>query len=98
MDSEDIPLNLSRELLQNSALIAYVFITYFLVNCFFMTLKHYFLIIIFRKLRHVLTNRFLKFMVDMASKDPVGYDAFYKDYSLFFKEGIVTGQSPLEKV
>ncbi|CAH2091856.1 unnamed protein product [Euphydryas editha] len=71
VDSEDIPLNLSRELLQNSALIA--------------------------KLRTVLTNRFLKFMVDMASKDPVGYDAFYKDYSLFFKEGIVTSQSPLEK-
>ncbi|XP_072941705.1 heat shock protein 75 kDa, mitochondrial [Epargyreus clarus] len=71
VDSEDIPLNLSRELLQNSALIA--------------------------KLRHVLTNRFLKFMVDMANKDPVGYDAFYKDYSIFLKEGIVTGQSPLEK-
>ncbi|XP_046978610.1 heat shock protein 75 kDa, mitochondrial [Vanessa cardui] len=71
VDSEDIPLNLSRELLQNSALIA--------------------------KLRHVLTNRFLKFMVETANKDPVGYDAFYKDYSLFFKEGIVTGQSPLEK-
>ncbi|XP_022114520.2 heat shock protein 75 kDa, mitochondrial [Pieris rapae] len=71
VDSEDIPLNLSRELLQNSALIA--------------------------KLRHVLTNRFLKFMVENSQKDPVGYDAFYKDYSLFFKEGIVTGQSPLEK-
>ncbi|XP_026491449.2 heat shock protein 75 kDa, mitochondrial [Vanessa tameamea] len=71
VDSEDIPLNLSRELLQNSALIA--------------------------KLRHVLTNRFLKFMVETSHKDPVGYDAFYKDYSLFFKEGIVTGQSPLEK-
>ncbi|XP_047545916.1 heat shock protein 75 kDa, mitochondrial [Vanessa atalanta] len=71
VDSEDIPLNLSRELLQNSALIA--------------------------KLRHVLTNRFLKFMVETSNKDPVGYDAFYKDYSLFFKEGIVTGQSPLEK-
>ncbi|XP_045763811.1 heat shock protein 75 kDa, mitochondrial [Maniola jurtina] len=71
VDSEDIPLNLSRELLQNSALIA--------------------------KLRTVLTNRFLKFMVDTANKDPVGYDAFYKDYSLFFKEGIVTNQNPLEK-
>ncbi|CAK1551705.1 unnamed protein product [Leptosia nina] len=71
VDSEDIPLNLSRELLQNSALIA--------------------------KLRHVLSNRFLKFMVDNSQKDPVGYDAFYKDYSLFFKEGIVTSQSPLEK-
>ncbi|CAK1578248.1 unnamed protein product [Parnassius mnemosyne] len=71
VDSEDIPLNLSRELLQNSALIV--------------------------KLRTVLTNRFIKFMCDMAQKDPVGYDAFYKDYSLFLKEGIVTSQSPLEK-
>ncbi|KAI5641960.1 hsp90 protein domain-containing protein [Phthorimaea operculella] len=71
VDSEDIPLNLSRELLQNSALIA--------------------------KLRTVLTNRFLKFMIDQAKKDPVGYDQFYKDYSLFLKEGIVTSQNPIEK-
>lgn len=34
----------------------------------------------------------------MAQKDPVGFDAFYKDYSLFLKEGIVMNQSPLEKV
>ncbi|XP_068627581.1 heat shock protein 75 kDa, mitochondrial [Battus philenor] len=71
VDSEDIPLNLSRELLQNSALIL--------------------------KLRTVLTNRFIKFMCEMAQKDPVGFDAYYKDYSLFLKEGIVTSQSPLEK-
>ncbi|KAJ2950716.1 hypothetical protein O0L34_g8979 [Tuta absoluta] len=71
VDSEDIPLNLSRELLQNSALIA--------------------------KLRNVLTNRFIKFMIDQAKKDPVGYEGFYKDYSLFLKEGIVTSQSPTEK-
>ncbi|KAM3968237.1 TNF receptor associated protein 1 [Aphomia sociella] len=71
VDSEDIPLNLSRELLQNSALIT--------------------------KLRTVLTNRFLKFMVEMSQKDPVGYDTFYRDYSIFLKEGIVTSQSPLEK-
>lgn len=45
-----------------------------------------------------MTNRFVKFMIDKAQKDPVGYDAFYKDYSLFIKEGIVTGQSPIEKV
>ncbi|KOB73669.1 Hsp90-related protein TRAP1 [Operophtera brumata] len=64
VDSEDIPLNLSRELLQNSALIA--------------------------KLRSVLTNRFLKFMVEMSNKDSVGYDAFYKEYSLFMKEGITS--------
>lgn len=71
VDSEDIPLNLSRELLQNSALIT--------------------------KLRTVLTNRFLKFMVEMSQKDPLQYEAFYKDYSIFLKEGIVTSQSPLEK-
>ncbi|CAB3224999.1 unnamed protein product [Arctia plantaginis] len=71
VDSEDIPLNLSRELLQNNALIT--------------------------KLKSVLTNRFLKFMVDSAQKDPVSYQAFYKDYSVFLKEGIVTSQSPIEK-
>ncbi|CAG9791894.1 unnamed protein product [Diatraea saccharalis] len=71
VDSEDIPLNLSRELLQNSALIT--------------------------KLRTVLTNRFLKFMIEMSQKDPVGYEAFYRDYSLFLKEGIVTSQSAIEK-
>lgn len=71
VDSEDIPLNLSRELLQNSSLIV--------------------------KLRTVLTNRFIKFMCDSAQKDPVGYDAFYKDYAIFLKEGIVTSQSSMEK-
>ncbi|XP_026746998.1 heat shock protein 75 kDa, mitochondrial [Trichoplusia ni] len=71
VDSEDIPLNLSRELLQNSALIL--------------------------KLKTVLTNRFLKFMIDMSNKDTVGYEAFYKEYSIFLKEGIVTSQSPIEK-
>ncbi|XP_075972791.1 TNF receptor associated protein 1 [Anticarsia gemmatalis] len=71
VDSEDIPLNLSRELLQNSALIV--------------------------KLKSVLTNRFIKFMVDMSQKDVAGYEAFYKDYSIFLKEGIVTSQSPLER-
>lgn len=37
-------------------------------------------------------------MVEMAGKDPVGYDAFYKEYSLFMKEGIVTSQNSMEKV
>lgn len=64
VDSEDIPLNLSRELLQNSALI--------------------------RKLSQVLTSRLLKFFTERAKKDPEGFRAFYEDYGLFFKEGIVT--------
>lgn len=64
VDSEDIPLNLSRELLQDSSLI--------------------------RKLRTVLTNRILKFFQDCAKKDIASYTAFYEDYGLFFREGIVT--------
>ncbi|GBP69711.1 Heat shock protein 75 kDa, mitochondrial [Eumeta japonica] len=71
VDSEDIPLNLSRELLQNSALIT--------------------------KLRNVLTNRILKFLNENAIKNNVEYDAFYKDYSIFLKEGIVTSQNIVEK-
>lgn len=71
VDSEDIPLNLSRELLQNSALII--------------------------KLKTVLANRLIKFLIDSAQKDPAGYEAFYKEYSVFIKEGIVTSPSPLEK-
>ncbi|XP_065367827.1 heat shock protein 75 kDa, mitochondrial [Calliphora vicina] len=71
VDSEDIPLNLSRELLQNSALI--------------------------RKLSDVLTSRILRFLLDKANKQPAEYEAFYKDYGLFLKEGIVTSQDQTEK-
>ncbi|KAI5733530.1 hypothetical protein M8J76_012966 [Diaphorina citri] len=71
VDSEDIPLNLSRELLQNSPLI--------------------------NKLRNVLTTRILKFLQDRSKRDVENYLAFYKDYSLFIKEGIVTTQDVHEK-
>lgn len=64
VDSEDIPLNLSRELLQNSALIA--------------------------KLRNVLESRILRHLQDCAKKDPVEFEEFYTEYSLFLKEGIIT--------
>ena len=71
VDSEDIPLNLSRELLQDSALI--------------------------RKLKHVLTNRILRFLQDKSNKQRKSYMEFYKDYSFFLKEGIVTGTDQYEK-
>lgn len=71
VDSEDIPLNLSRELLQNSALI--------------------------RKLRTVLVNRILRFLHERSTKDTEQYDAFYKDYGLFLKEGIVSSEEQLQK-
>lgn len=71
VDSEDIPLNLSRELLQNSPLI--------------------------NKLRSVLTTRILKFLQDRSKRDTENYLHFYRDYSLFIKEGIVTTQDVHEK-
>jgi len=71
VDSEDIPLNLSRELLQDSAQI--------------------------RKLRTVITNKFLRFLQDKAKKDRKSFLEFYKDYGLFLKEGILTGTEQYEK-
>ncbi|KAI1884446.1 hypothetical protein AGOR_G00226480 [Albula goreensis] len=64
VDSEDIPLNLSRELLQESALI--------------------------RKLRDVLQQRVIRFLLDQSRKEPEKYARFFEDYGLFMREGIVT--------
>ncbi|XP_077414720.1 heat shock protein 75 kDa, mitochondrial [Vanacampus margaritifer] len=64
VDSEDIPLNLSRELLQESALI--------------------------RKLRDVLQQRVIRFLLDQSRKEPEKYSKFFEDYGLFMREGIVT--------
>ncbi|XP_016334078.1 heat shock protein 75 kDa, mitochondrial-like, partial [Sinocyclocheilus anshuiensis] len=58
-----IPLNLSRELLQESALI--------------------------RKLRDVLQQRVIRFLLDQSKKDPEKYARFFDDYGLFMREGIV---------
>ena len=71
VDSEDIPLNLSREILQDSSQI--------------------------RKLRTVITNKFLRFLGDRAKKDNRSYGEFYKDYGFFLKEGIITGTEQYEK-
>uniref|UniRef100_A0A3Q3J0C7 TNF receptor-associated protein 1 n=1 Tax=Monopterus albus TaxID=43700 RepID=A0A3Q3J0C7_MONAL len=66
VDSEDIPLNLSRELLQESALI--------------------------RKLREVLQQRVIRFLLEQSKKEPEKYNKFFEDYSLFMREGIITTQ------
>lgn len=71
VDSEDIPLNLSRELLQDSAQI--------------------------RKLRGVITSKFLRFIQERAKKEPESFAEFYKDYALFFKEGILSSNDQSEK-
>ncbi|XP_072550528.1 heat shock protein 75 kDa, mitochondrial [Salminus brasiliensis] len=64
VDSEDIPLNLSRELLQESALI--------------------------RKLRDVLQQRVIRFLLEQSKKESEKYARFFEDYGLFMREGIVT--------
>ncbi|KAH8372832.1 hypothetical protein KR009_005984 [Drosophila setifemur] len=71
VESEDIPLNLSRELLQNSSLI--------------------------RKLSSVISSRVIRFLQERAKKQPEEYEAFYRDYGLFLKEGIVTSNDPAQK-
>lgn len=38
----------------------------------------------------MLASRLIKFFYEQAKKDPVKYHAFYEDYGLFFREGIVT--------
>ena len=50
-----------------------------------------------RKLKHVLTNRILRFLQDKSNKQRKSYMEFYKDYSFFLKEGIVTGTDQYEK-
>ncbi|XP_023666551.1 heat shock protein 75 kDa, mitochondrial [Paramormyrops kingsleyae] len=72
VDSEDIPLNLSRELLQESALI--------------------------RKLRDVLQQRVIRFLLDQSRKEPEKYARFFEDYGLFIREGIITtGQQDVKE-
>lgn len=61
VDCEDIPLNISRETYQDSALMA--------------------------KLRSFLTKRVLKFLKDQAEKEPEQYSKWYKNFSMFIKEG-----------
>lgn len=64
VDSEDVPLNLSREMLQNNPVL--------------------------RKIRKILTDKVLGFFQSEMKKDYEKYTEFYKQYSIFFKEGIVT--------
>jgi len=61
VDSEDIPLNISRETFQDNALI--------------------------RKLRKVITSRFLKFLKEQAQDETENYETFWKTFGAFLKEG-----------
>jgi TNF receptor-associated protein 1 len=64
IDCEDLPLNISRENYQDSALIA--------------------------KLKGLITKRVLKMFEEQANNNSNVYLEWYKDFQLFFKEGLAT--------
>jgi len=70
IDSEDLPLNISRETMQDSALV--------------------------RKLGDVISKRVLRMLESEAEGDPEKYQAFYRKFDRFFKEGVATDSSHRE--
>ncbi len=62
VDSEDLPLNISRETFQDNAVV--------------------------RKLKKVITTRFLKFLGEQAQADPEKYKTFWQNFGIFLKEGV----------
>lgn len=110
VDSEDIPLNLSRELLQESVLIRCSATNLFFLSVisvihffcfylfFFFNLSDLKVCVSFRKLRDVLQQRVIRFLLDQSKKGPEKYSKFFEDYGLFIREGIVTTQEQDVKV
>lgn len=62
VDSEDLPLNISRETMQDSALV--------------------------KKLGDVIAGRVLKLLEQQGADEPEKYEAFYRDFARFIKEGV----------
>jgi len=61
VDVDDLPLNVSREVIQKSPLLA--------------------------KIESNLTRKTLQLLTDMAEKEPEKYEAFWRDFGMFLKEG-----------
>jgi len=62
VDCADLPLNISRESLQDTTVV--------------------------QKLGKVITRRFIKFLQETLKKDRDGYTGFFREFSIFIKEGI----------
>lgn len=62
VDSEDLPLNVSRETLQQGSVIA--------------------------KIKKQLTKKVFDMLEDYSKKDPAGYNDFFKELGVAFKEGL----------
>ena len=89
IDSEDIPLNISRELLQNNSLIR--FIVNFIWICSFIFL-------VFSKLRETVTSRVVRFFLEQSRKDPEKYMKFHDGYKMFITEGVLSEETAEKKV
>ena len=63
VDSEDIPLSISRENMQDSLLV--------------------------KRIRKILTKKFLRFLNDKSKKDRLEYYAFWNEFNSFLKEGVI---------
>ncbi len=61
VDSEDLPLNISRQALQDNALVV--------------------------KLNKIITGRFLKYLAELAKKEPETYEQIWNTFGIFLKEG-----------
>jgi molecular chaperone HtpG len=70
IDSADLPLNISRETMQDSALV--------------------------KKLGSVIAKRVVKMFEKEAEAEPEKYQAFYRKFDRFFKEGVATDHANKE--
>ena len=43
-----------------------------------------------RKISKILTDKILSFLQSEMKKDPIKYSEFYKNFSLYIKEGVIT--------
>lgn len=66
VDSEDLPLNISRETVQSNPML--------------------------RQIRRALTNRLSKELGTLAEEKPGDFEAFWREFGAFIKEGIATDQ------
>jgi TNF receptor-associated protein 1 len=72
VDSEDLPLSITREKMQDTKLL--------------------------RKINEALTRRIIRFLDEMARKDRVGYNKYFKEFGSFLKEGVCTDFSSRQAI
>src|SRR5688572_171790 len=72
VDSEDLPLNVSRETIQSTALMA--------------------------RLKKVVTGQIMKELETLARNDTEKYQAFWKEFGVYLKQGVATSPADAEAI